>query len=201
MKWGALQELHYITAISNVASIMSHGILSHKRAKRIQHDSVAMQEIQDRREKKTVPGGRPLHDYVNLYFNARNKMLFRVLRHGEVQHTDLCILRVKTGVLDLPDVVVVDRNASSDYARFIPAPGGLRNVDGDLAFAEYWTHPDNPIEEWLHGSIMCAEILVPDLIDPDFIIGAYVSCTNAKASIEALNVGIAVTVNAHLFFR
>ena len=49
MKRDDLQELHYITAISNVGSIMSHGILSHKRVKRIQHDSVAMQVIQDRR--------------------------------------------------------------------------------------------------------------------------------------------------------
>ena len=201
MKRDDLLELHYITTISNVGSIMSHGILSHKRVKRIQHDSVAMQVIQDRRKKKTVPRGRPLHDYVNLYINARNKMLFRVLHHGEVQHSELCILRVKTDVLDLPDVVVVDRNASSDYARFIPAPDGLRNVDGDLVFAEYWTHPDNPIEEWRHGSIMCAEVMVPDLVDPDFITGAYVSCSNAKESIEALNVGIAVTVNAYLFFR
>ena len=200
MKRNDLQELHYITAISNVASIMSHGILSHKRAKRIRHDSVAMQEIQARREKKSVPGGRQLHDYVNLYVNARNKMLFRVLRHGEVQHPNLCMLRVKTDVLDFPDVVVVDRNASSDYARFIPAPDGLKNVEGDLVFAEYWTHPDNPIEEWRHGSIMCAEVLVPDRVDPGFITGVYVSCSNAKASIEALDVSIPVTVNAHLFF-
>lgn len=196
-----LKELHYITTISNVASIMSHGILSHKRVKRRQHDSVAMQEIQNRRDKKTVPGGRPLHDYVNLYINARNKMLYRVLRHGEVQHSDLCILRVKTDVLDLPDVVVVDRNASSDYARFIPAPSGLINVDGNLVFAEFWTHPDNPIEELRHGSIICAEVLVPDSVDPDFIAGGYVSCSNAKLSVEALNMDLDVDVNAHLFFR
>lgn len=190
-----------ITTIGNVGSIISHGILSHKRVKKIQHNSVAMQEIQDRRKKKTVPGGRPLHDYVNFYINARNKMLFRVLHHGEVQHSDLCILRVKTDVLDLPDVVIVDQNASSDYARFVPAPGGLINVDGDLVFAEYWTHQDNPIEEWRHGSIMCAEVLVPDRVDPDFIAGAYVSCSNAKVSVEALNMGLDVTVNAHLFFK
>jgi len=128
-------------------------------------------------------------------------MLFRVLRQGKVQHTDLCILRVQTDILDLPNVVVADRNASSDYARFAPVPDGLQNVHRDLVFAEYWTHPDNPIEEWRHGSIMCAEVLVPDRVDPDFITGVYVSCSNAKASVESLNVGISITVNAHLFFR
>ena len=44
---------------------MSKGILSHKRAKKISHNSVAMEVIQERREKKNVPGGRPLQEYVN----------------------------------------------------------------------------------------------------------------------------------------
>jgi hypothetical protein len=52
-----LQELHYITIISNIPSIMTKGILSHKRSKRINHNSVAMEEIQERRKKKIVPGG------------------------------------------------------------------------------------------------------------------------------------------------
>ena len=66
MNRNELEELHYITTIRNVPSIMSEGILSYKRAKKINHNSVAMEEIQDRREKKVVPGGRPLHEYVNM---------------------------------------------------------------------------------------------------------------------------------------
>ena len=191
-----LQELHYITPISNVNSILSRGILSHRRAGNIQHNSVAMQEIQERRAKKVVPGGRPLHDYVNLYINARNKMLYKV----KDQHADLCILRMNPDVLDLPGVVVVDRNASSNYARFAPSPSGLQNVDSALVFAEYWTHP-NPIAEWRHGSIMCAEVLVPDRVDPSFIMRAYVSCSDSKAAFDSKNSGIASTINSHLFFR
>ena len=138
MNRNELEELHYITAIRNVPSIMSEGILSHKRAKKINHNSVAMEEIQDRREKKVVPGGRSLHEYVNLYFHARNPMLY--VRQS--QHIDLCILCVSTQILDLPGVVIADRNASSDYARFAPAPKGLSIVDKESTFAEYWTHQD-----------------------------------------------------------
>ena len=50
-----LEELHYITAISNVPSIMSLGILSHNQAKNLSHDSVAMEEIQNRRKNKRIP--------------------------------------------------------------------------------------------------------------------------------------------------
>ena len=53
-----LTELHYITPIANVPSILELGILSHNRAKRVRHESVAMNEIQDRRARVTVPGGK-----------------------------------------------------------------------------------------------------------------------------------------------
>lgn len=66
MKREELEELHYITPISNVPSICKRGILSHHGAARIQHQSIAMAEIQDRRAKVTVPGGRRLHEYANL---------------------------------------------------------------------------------------------------------------------------------------
>jgi hypothetical protein len=196
-----LRELHYITPINNVLSIMSMGILSRKRAGKVGHDSVAMREIQNRRAKKVVPGGRPLHEYVNLYINARNKMLFRVLHHGDIKHADICILRVKTDILDVPEVVVVDRNASSQYARFAPAPDGFQNVDCDLVFSRYWTHPHDPFHEWQHGSIMCEEVLVPYRVAPDFIIGAYVSCAASKTAFAASSMEIEATKNLYLFFR
>jgi hypothetical protein len=155
-----------------------------------------MEAIQDRRENKVVPGGRPLHEYVNLYFHARNPMLY--VRQS--QHIDLCILRVSAEILDLPGVVITDSNASSDYARFAPAPQGLLIVDKDLTFAEYWTH-SNPIEAYQRKSAKCAEVLVPDRVESHFIIGAYVSCLEAKEAFETLGLDIPVTINSHLFFR
>jgi hypothetical protein len=196
MKRNELEEFHYITTISNVPSIMSNGILSHKLAKKINHNSVAMGEIQDRRKDKLVPGGRPLHEYVNLYFHARNPMHYVL----QSRHTDLCILRVGTEVLDLPGVIIADRNASSDYARFAPAPQGLSIVDKDLTFAQYWTHPDQ-FEAMRRKSAKCAEVLVPDRMDPGLIAGAYVSCPEAKTTLEALGVNIPVAINPYLFFK
>ncbi len=192
-----LHELHYITPISNVPSMLSRGILSHRRVTKVQHESVAMQEIQERRAKVTVPGGRALHDYVNLYISARNPMLY--LRRGH--HESLCVVQIGTEVLDLDGVVIADRNASSDYCLFGPAPSALINVNGDLVFAEYWTHPGNVIEEWEHKSIKCAEVLVPDRLPPEFIRSAYVSCDVGKGRLAAVAPGLAVTINGHLFFR
>lgn len=48
---------------------------------------------------------------------------------------------------------------------------GLELIDNDVLFAQYWTHPDDPICEMEHKSIKCAEILVPDMIDASSILG------------------------------
>ena len=191
-----LAELHYITPIANVPSILQLGILSHSRSKSVQHESVAMHEIQDRRAKVAVPGGRKLHDYVNLYICARNPMMYKRQAH----HRELCVLRVRPDIIDLDRVVITDRNASSDYARFEAAPAGLRIVDLEMTFAEYWTDADQ-ILEWKKKAAKCAEVLVPDRVKPDYITGAYVSCQEAMNRFVSLNTNISVSVNSHLFFR
>ena len=71
-----LTEFHYITPINNMRSILKNGVLSHKLAKDIEHDSIAAPEIQDLRAKSIGPQGARLHDYVNLYFHARNPMMY-----------------------------------------------------------------------------------------------------------------------------
>ena len=194
-----LAELHYITAIENLPSILQHGVLSHLRAARLQHRSVAMAEIQDRRSRKRVPGGRALHEYANLYINARNVMLSKVLRGASTD--EVCVLRISADVVDLPDVVIADQNAASDYVRFARAPGGLARIDNATVFAEYWTHPGDQIAEWRHRSAMCAEVLVPDGVDPAYIVGVYVGSAEAAASVKTVAPGLPVTLDAYRFFR
>jgi hypothetical protein len=192
-----LHELHYITLIDTVPSICEFGILSHRRAESVPHDgTVAMPEIQEVRAKKVVPGGRPLHEYANLYVCARNPMLFK----RQDQHAELCVLRVSPEVLDLPGVVVTDSNARSYYARFAPAPSGLSIVDGDLTLAESWAHPDQ-IRHWRHSAAKAAEVLVPDVVPASLLMGAYVSCQSSLDAFRLLGVCLVVAVDGHLFFR
>lgn len=191
-----LQELHYITPICNTPSILEHGILSHSRVSRLPHQSVAMEVIQDRRAAVRVPGGRPLHAYANLYVCARNPMLYK----RQAQHATICVLSVSSDVLDLPGTIITDSNASSEYVRFASAPGGLRIVDRDLTFAEYWTDQDT-IKQWRKKAAKCAEVLVPDQIAPRFILRIYVSCEQARGQVEALALDLPVCIQQHLFFR
>src|SRR5262249_39662334 len=130
-------EFHCIMPISNIPSVIKRGILSHEGAAKIEHQSAAMQEIQDRRDKKSVPGGLKLHQYANLYFHARNPMLYK----RKAQARTLSVLRVSIDVRHLAGVVITDRNASSDWVRFLH-PTQYRLLDFDSIFAMDWRHPN-----------------------------------------------------------
>lgn len=192
-----LSELHYITPIANVPSILHRGILSNRRVAKLQHESVAKQEVQDLRAKVQVPGGRALHEYANLYICARNPMMYK----RQSLHKILCVFRINISVLDLPGVIITDQNAASDYRRFMAAPGGLTSIDQEMVFADYWTHPGDQIAEWRHKSVKCAEVLVPDSVDPTHIMGAYVSNAGSSEALTQQAPGLQVTIDAHLFFR
>jgi hypothetical protein len=144
--------------------------------------SVASPQVQQRRARKTVPGGLPLHDYANLYIDARNPVMY-VLRGG---HLDLCVLRVSLDVLDLPGTVIADGNAADHMTYFDASPDGLATIDRDMVLAASWMDP-NPEIYCEKKRVRCAEVLVPYRVAPQFVLGAYVSCARALGNLRALN--------------
>jgi hypothetical protein len=191
-----LAEFQNITPLVNIPSILQHGILSHAQASKLPHHSVALQEVQDKRDQKQIPGGLALHEYANVYFHARNPMMSR--RRNEA-HT-LCVLRVSTEILKIPGAVITDQNAVSKYVKF-SAPDRLKFMSLDYVFAANWKHPDDQIEEWRHSSAKCAEALIPKKIPPDYLLGAYVVNTAVRAELEALGFALPIEIHADLFFH
>ena len=158
-----------------------------------------MPEIQNRRDGVVVPRGRPLHEYANLYICGRNPTMMKMVRKY-MHHSEVCILRVSPDVLDIPGTVVTDGNASSGYARFEAAPNGLSIVDQQRAFATWWTAAV-PAEQYRRKFQKCAEVLVPNRVPPNYLMGAYVSGNAGRDRFIALNTGLPVTINANLFFQ
>ncbi len=193
-----IKELYCIMPITNIPSVMKHGILSHNQMKRrkIVNHSVALQSVQDKREKKRVPEARLLHDYANLYFDAHNPMLSRIRDQNEA----ICVLRVSPKVTRLPGVVITDRNAAADYAGFYPYPEGLEKLNFEFIFAEFWIHRHDPLLEWKHKSIKCAEVLVPDCVEPRFLLGAYVYNETANEKLIRAGFSGKITKKKALFF-
>ena len=192
-----ISELHFICPIPNIVSVLEHGILSHSKAGPLQPVSVANQDVQNLRSDVKVPNGRDLHDYANLYFNGRNPMMYRITKTHGVDR--ICLLRVDVAMLDLPGTVITDCNAASNYVRFSEPTTGLSRIDKDELFSTYWTHPDQA-QEQRHKSRMCAEVLVPDRVEPSKIIGAYVGSDAAFASLAIAAPSLNVTVDTAKFF-
>ena len=189
-------ELHCIMPIDNIELVMTHGILSYERAAKLTHHSVALQPVQERRDQKQVPGGLKLHQYANLYFHARNPMLFRRLSEA----ADLCVLQVSIDVLETSGTVITDCNAASDYVRFL-APSQASVLNFDDIYAMDWRHQNNPSRYYQHKSRKCAEVLVPHAVEPQFLSGAYVIDDAAATRLRAAGFHLQVKVDPVLFFR
>lgn len=187
--------LYNIQAIDNVPSIMQRGLLSNERASRISHVSIAMNEVQARRELVRIPNGLKLHQYANLYFDPWNPMLSR----KRSQNEEICILKFDRSVLDFEGVILSDKNASSDYAAFYGAEEGLENIDFDLVYARYWTDEDY-YEQCRKKSIKCAEILVPYSISFDYVVCAAVVNEDAADRLEAIGFDRDIVVEPRVFF-
>src|SRR5690606_32670158 len=86
MTYDEVPELHFITPIENVSSILEHGIVCNRLAAKFRHHSIALDVVQQRRAEIRIPGGAPLHAYANLYFHARNPMMYR----RQEDHASLC---------------------------------------------------------------------------------------------------------------
>lgn len=187
--------LYNIQAIENVPSIMLRGLLSNERADQIRHVSIAMEEVQERRNNIKIPNGLELHQYANVYFDPHNPMLSARRDRNE----ELCILKFDYHILDIPGTIISDRNASSAYASFYSPEIGLEMIDFDLVYSRYWVDNDY-FEQMRKKSIKCAEVLVPYSIPYEYVVCAAV--VNSVATDKLMNVGFdkPIEIEPRVFF-
>ncbi len=193
-----LKELHYITHVDNVPSICAAGVLSNRRAARLDHRSVADPEVQNRRKRKRVPSGLLLHDYANLYVTARNPMLYKRICDGQIDQ--LCVVRISTDVLDLDGVVVTDRNAAKFGCGFKSPSEGIADVDGELLARTYWGDGD-ALERERCWNTKFTEVLVPNLVPPGYLQGIHVGTRAARSRLVSQNLRLEISKNSNLFFN
>ncbi len=198
-----IKELYFITPIENLDSILAYGLLSHNRIAqlKIRHKSIANGVIQERRKNKPVPGGKyKLHDFVNLYFNPRNAMMFK----RKDMYADMCVLGMDVDLLNSKTTIVTDGNASSDYTIFYSASSGVQRLDKNLVFARSW-YDDDYFAMLRKRRAICSEVLVLNNIPANHIRQVYVSCKESAEKIEEIlkNKGISlpIKVSGKMFFQ
>lgn len=155
-----VSSLWHITDIENVPGIMRAGILSHRRAYAEYHPvNISDACVQDRRSRIRLCNGRKLHEYAVTYINVRNPMLYK----RREQQWRLCLLEISPLALEGRDFAFTDRNAAARDARFFHDLSDLQELPWDVLRASSWhTYPNGKQQR-------CAEVLVPDLIAPEFV--------------------------------
>ncbi len=171
-----LREFYYIAHIQNLPSILKEGILSHAEIERrgIQPVTVYDRGIVAWRQQKKTPAGLSLWEYANLYFNARNPMLYRLL----IEHkaADIVVLGVRKQVLGTEGAFVTTGNAARSESEIIPrgkwrdrAAEILKGVD-----VEWWSEADGSKRR------IMAEALIPRYVPPEMIDTVYVANDEAR---------------------
>ncbi len=188
-------ELHFITYIDNIPSILEKGILSHNISRNINFCDISGSGVQKRRAKKKIPGtNKSLHDYANLYFDAHNPMLSK----RRSQNNKICVLRINNKVLDIDGVIITDQNAARE-CWFKTVDEGLPLLNKEEIYATFWIDNNDPIKEDKQKGIKCAEVLVPDRVHSDYIFGTYVANSVAFDNLCNLS-NINGIIKSELFF-
>ena len=108
-------------------------------------------------------------------------------------------MRISTEVRHIDGVVITDRNASSDYVRFLH-PSQADVLDYDTIFAMDWRHT-NQFEYFARKSKKCAEILVPHCVEPRFLTGAYAVDPTVVSQLKTSGFDLPVAIDPVMFFR
>lgn len=191
-----IDGLFHFTHLDHIQTIARDGLLSHNSAHKrgvVQHD-ISNSDVQDLRAQRYI-GDRPLHDFVPLYFNPRNAMLYQISQEFTLK--DIVILRLSRNLMLQQGVWFTDGNAANTPTSSYDCLEDLDKLDWECIRAQYWT-------EYEDGKRKCmAEILVPDKISANFIkrrSNFFVQDQEAKTRIERAIPSARVTIDKYMFF-
>jgi hypothetical protein len=149
-----VEYLYHMTHITNIPSILKYGLLSHREAydRGLNKVTIANPKVIAIRSRK-LDGifQRPLVDYVCLYFNPKNPMLF--VQYRENLQNDIVILGIRANLLYRRNTVFTDGNAAVYETLFYSKPEYLDCLHWEAINATYWSE----FNEGKRKS--CAEVL------------------------------------------
>lgn len=194
-----LRGLYYITHINNLSSILKRGILCHSivEQEKIEFTPIYDAEIVTSRKEKKITENKNLWDFVNLYFNPRNAMLYRVIFFSGVKTEDIIIIGLKNSLLEKKDIFITNGNAASPYTEIFSYDKSQKHLKSirEKADKEWWASTDGSKRE------MMAECLIPNKVEPENISEIYVSNDVALNKVKKIcDKSIPVIPEPELFF-
>ena len=186
-----IRGLYYITHIDNLSSIFKRGILSHEKiqAAHMPYTPIYDNSIVERRRRRSTPEGRSLWHYVNLFFQPRNPMLYRVI--NETGRQNLAVLGVENTVLQGPGIFITDGIAARGLTQIYSQPEGLEmlQTQQEIIQSTSWISWNHCKE--LKRKLM-AECLVPNQVNSEhvqrFIVADHVVADSLQARLSPSNI-------------
>ncbi len=188
-----ISYLYHMTHKSNLENILRNGLLSHTQARTgLNQVDIANNQVNSRREKREPIHNRSIHEYVPLYFNPKNPMLYVQNAQGEI-----VILAIDKNILLHRNSIFTDGNAASNSTRFFSSVKQLKELNWACIKGEYWNDFDDG------RRIRCAEVLAYPRVETSAIKKIYTNNSSirnfAQEKTRSYN-HISVEENNNLYF-
>ena len=191
-----INSFYYICHIDNLKYILEKGILCRNDviSQGIDINDISNKEVQKRRE--------DYHNYVPLFFNPRNPMMYKLIKDKKKE--ELCVIAISLDVLFLKSTVFSDGNIGSNNRKIYKNIEDLKKLDWQCITSKYWTSDDISYRDGKRK--ISAEVLVKRRVWNDKIKQIYVCCKETEMIIrktcvdELKKLNINVCIKKDLFF-
>lgn len=130
-----INYLYHMTHKNNLEKILQTGLKSHNDARNnnLMQNDIANNDVNNRRNKIEPIYNRSLHDYVPLYFNPKNSMLY-----VQNNRKDIVILAIDRMLIYDTNAIFTDGNAANKPTKFYNDICNLNQLNWDCIKADYW---------------------------------------------------------------
>ena len=189
-----IATIDHMTHIDNLDSIFTYGLLSHNNPYR--KVDISNQEVNSRRNKVEPIYSRNIHDYVPLYFNPRNAMLYR---NQKIFGDSVIVLAFNKDLLLFENSIFTNGNAASNSTLYSNDINYLSQMEWDKIWSRSWNGFED--EETIKWSMM-AEVLIYKKIEITKLVAIYCSSEKAKQHVDNnYQLGnVDVSINKYIFF-
>lgn len=188
-------KLYHMTHISNLKGILKDGLMSHNLVRT--YVDISNNDVNKRRIRNDNPHKISLHQYVPLYFNPRNAMLFSCQKQfGE----NVVILEIDNEVISNDYTLFSEGNAARKDSKITTNKLDLPNFKWEDINSLAWSDNYRGVDENLK-SLMMSESLILNRINPKSILRIF--CINEDVRVRLLQhslYDVDIKVNRSLYF-
>ena len=189
-------RLFHMTHVDNIMSILKHGLFSHNTAPG--YLDISNPDVNNRRERTDPVHKKSLHEYVPLYFNPTNAMLYE---KEEEYQSDIVLLEVSQRVCFSNYTLFTEKNAAVKSPRFAYCLSDVEKFDWPTIQKRNWV--TDGVANIDIKQLMMSECLVYSHIDTNDLVAVHTKNTSMSSKLESMLASVnhpSICSSANLFF-